>query len=145
MQCNSTTIPVCRIVVLHTGNINIFNTTVYGNIIVCLTRPQQCKAHLIALCFPDIFLVQHCNTKLSFSAPCRNSTVLNSKVLSVTIKPTPASLSSSVVVEFSHLYNVSNMLSFVSKQYQMSSYCRMFQYWFSTLTLMPWFSLFPIH
>ncbi|XP_074540136.1 adhesion G protein-coupled receptor B1 isoform X9 [Halichoeres trimaculatus] len=35
----------------------------------------------------------------------RNSTVLNSKVLSVTIKPTPASLSSSVFVEFSHLYN----------------------------------------
>ncbi|XP_026149529.1 adhesion G protein-coupled receptor B1 [Mastacembelus armatus] len=35
----------------------------------------------------------------------RNSTVLNSKVLSVTIKPTPASLSAPVVVEFSHLYN----------------------------------------
>ncbi|KAM4567594.1 adhesion G protein-coupled receptor B1 isoform 6-T6 [Fundulus diaphanus] len=35
----------------------------------------------------------------------RNGTVLNSKVLSVTIKPTPASLSAPVVVEFSHLYN----------------------------------------
>ncbi|XP_034082414.1 adhesion G protein-coupled receptor B1 isoform X8 [Gymnodraco acuticeps] len=35
----------------------------------------------------------------------RNSTVLNSKVLSVTIKPTPASLSAPVVVEFSHMYN----------------------------------------
>ncbi|KAL3060815.1 hypothetical protein OYC64_015205 [Pagothenia borchgrevinki] len=35
----------------------------------------------------------------------RNTTVLNSKVLSVTIKPTPASLSAPVVVEFSHLYN----------------------------------------
>ncbi|XP_068616631.1 adhesion G protein-coupled receptor B1 [Brachionichthys hirsutus] len=35
----------------------------------------------------------------------RNSTVLNSKVLSVTTKPTPASLSVPVVVEFSHLYN----------------------------------------
>ncbi|XP_074508648.1 adhesion G protein-coupled receptor B1 isoform X7 [Sebastes fasciatus] len=35
----------------------------------------------------------------------RNSTVLNSKVLSVTVKPTPASLSAPVVVEFSHLYN----------------------------------------
>ncbi|XP_044064630.1 adhesion G protein-coupled receptor B1 isoform X12 [Siniperca chuatsi] len=35
----------------------------------------------------------------------RNSTVLNSKVLSVTIKPTPPSLSAPVVVEFSHLYN----------------------------------------
>ncbi|XP_065813688.1 adhesion G protein-coupled receptor B1 isoform X9 [Labrus bergylta] len=35
----------------------------------------------------------------------RNSTVMNSKVLSVTIKPTPASLSAPVVVEFSHLYN----------------------------------------
>ncbi|KAM4736087.1 adhesion G protein-coupled receptor B1 isoform 5-T5 [Anableps anableps] len=35
----------------------------------------------------------------------RNNTVLNSKVLSVTIKPTPASLSAPVVVEFSHLYN----------------------------------------
>ncbi|XP_056290433.1 adhesion G protein-coupled receptor B1 isoform X3 [Pseudoliparis swirei] len=35
----------------------------------------------------------------------RNSTVLNSKVLSVTIKPTPAFLSAPVVVEFSHMYN----------------------------------------
>eukprot|EP00064_Thunnus_orientalis_P000765 superscaffoldBa00000043_g766 len=35
----------------------------------------------------------------------RNSTVLNSKVLSVAIKPSPASLSAPVVVEFSHLYN----------------------------------------
>ncbi|XP_047190205.1 adhesion G protein-coupled receptor B1 isoform X9 [Scophthalmus maximus] len=35
----------------------------------------------------------------------RNSTVLNSKVLSVAVKPTPASLSAPVVVEFSHLYN----------------------------------------
>ncbi|XP_075896893.1 adhesion G protein-coupled receptor B1 isoform X3 [Nelusetta ayraudi] len=35
----------------------------------------------------------------------RNGTVLNSKVLSVTIKPTPASLTAPVVVEFSHLYN----------------------------------------
>ncbi|XP_030013548.1 adhesion G protein-coupled receptor B1 isoform X3 [Sphaeramia orbicularis] len=35
----------------------------------------------------------------------RNSTVLNSKVLSVTIKPTPASIYAPVVVEFSHLYN----------------------------------------
>uniref|UniRef100_A0A8D3CK68 Adhesion G protein-coupled receptor B1a n=1 Tax=Scophthalmus maximus TaxID=52904 RepID=A0A8D3CK68_SCOMX len=32
-----------------------------------------------------------------------NSTVLNSKVLSVAVKPTPASLSAPVVVEFSHL------------------------------------------
>ncbi|KAM3615154.1 uncharacterized protein V6R79_024121 [Siganus canaliculatus] len=35
----------------------------------------------------------------------RNSTILNSKVLSVTIKPTPASLSAPLIVEFSHLYN----------------------------------------
>ncbi|XP_047216464.1 adhesion G protein-coupled receptor B1 isoform X3 [Girardinichthys multiradiatus] len=35
----------------------------------------------------------------------RNSTVLNSKVLTVTIKPTPASLSAPIVVEFSNLYN----------------------------------------
>ncbi|KAL3981279.1 tumor necrosis factor superfamily, member 2 [Sarotherodon galilaeus] len=35
----------------------------------------------------------------------RNSTVLNSKVLSVTLKPTPASLTVPFVVEFSHLYN----------------------------------------
>lgn len=66
----------------------------------------------------------HCELMLAFSSkqhwrwwrlatdgflfPSRNSTVLNSKVLSVTIKPTPASLSAPVVVEFSHLYNVSN-------------------------------------
>ncbi|XP_077382536.1 adhesion G protein-coupled receptor B1 isoform X3 [Festucalex cinctus] len=35
----------------------------------------------------------------------RNGTVLNSKIVSVTIKPTPASLSAPVTVEFSHLYN----------------------------------------
>ncbi|XP_017160642.1 brain-specific angiogenesis inhibitor 1 [Poecilia reticulata] len=35
----------------------------------------------------------------------RNNTILNSKLLSVTIKPLPASLSTPVVVEFSHLYN----------------------------------------
>ncbi|KAM6967523.1 adhesion G protein-coupled receptor B1 [Aplochiton taeniatus] len=35
----------------------------------------------------------------------RNSTVLNSKVVSVTIKPTPPSLSTPVEVEFAHLYN----------------------------------------
>ncbi|XP_061117851.1 adhesion G protein-coupled receptor B1 [Conger conger] len=35
----------------------------------------------------------------------RNSTVLNSKVVSVTIKPTPTFLSAPVEIEFSHLYN----------------------------------------
>ncbi|XP_062847343.1 adhesion G protein-coupled receptor B1 [Trichomycterus rosablanca] len=35
----------------------------------------------------------------------RNSTVINSKVISVTIKPTPSSLSAPVEIEFSHLYN----------------------------------------
>ncbi|XP_058247016.1 adhesion G protein-coupled receptor B1 isoform X11 [Hemibagrus wyckioides] len=35
----------------------------------------------------------------------RNNTVLNSKVISVTIKPTPISLSAPVEIEFSHLYN----------------------------------------
>ncbi|XP_042565036.1 adhesion G protein-coupled receptor B1 isoform X3 [Clupea harengus] len=35
----------------------------------------------------------------------RNSTVLNSKVVSVTIKPTPGPLSTPVEIEFSHLYN----------------------------------------
>ncbi|CAF97520.1 unnamed protein product [Tetraodon nigroviridis] len=37
----------------------------------------------------------------------RNSTVLNSKILSVTIKPSPVLLSAPVVIDFSHLYNVS--------------------------------------
>ncbi len=37
----------------------------------------------------------------------RNSTVLNSKVISVAIKPTPSSLSTPLEIEFSHLYNVS--------------------------------------
>ncbi|KAG9342703.1 hypothetical protein JZ751_015565, partial [Albula glossodonta] len=35
----------------------------------------------------------------------RNSTVVNSKVVSVTIKPTPNFLSAPVEIEFSHLYN----------------------------------------
>uniref|UniRef100_A0A3P9HPV9 Adhesion G protein-coupled receptor B1 n=1 Tax=Oryzias latipes TaxID=8090 RepID=A0A3P9HPV9_ORYLA len=35
----------------------------------------------------------------------RNATVLNSRVLSVSIKPSPPSLAAPVVVEFSHLYN----------------------------------------
>lgn len=37
----------------------------------------------------------------------RNSTVLNSKVISLTIKPTPSSLATPLEIEFSHLYNVS--------------------------------------
>ncbi|XP_051574769.1 adhesion G protein-coupled receptor B1-like isoform X8 [Myxocyprinus asiaticus] len=41
----------------------------------------------------------------SILSPQRNSTVLNSKVISVTIKPTPSSLSTPLEVEFSHLYN----------------------------------------
>lgn len=48
-----------------------------------------------------------------FLSSSRNSTVLNSKVLSVAIKPTPASLSAPVVVEFSHLYNVSNLFIYL--------------------------------
>lgn len=62
-------------------------------------------------------LVTFCDT-IFFLSPCRNSTVLNSKVLSVAIKPSPASLSAPVVVEFSHLYNVSNKYTFVSKWFQ---------------------------
>uniref|UniRef100_W5L1S8 Adhesion G protein-coupled receptor B1 n=1 Tax=Astyanax mexicanus TaxID=7994 RepID=W5L1S8_ASTMX len=44
----------------------------------------------------------------SFPCSYRNSTVLNSKVISVTIRPTPGSLSAPVEIEFSHLYNVSS-------------------------------------
>uniref|UniRef100_A0A8B9H4S7 Adhesion G protein-coupled receptor B1 n=1 Tax=Astyanax mexicanus TaxID=7994 RepID=A0A8B9H4S7_ASTMX len=44
----------------------------------------------------------------SFACSYRNSTVLNSKVISVTIRPTPGSLSAPVEIEFSHLYNVSS-------------------------------------
>ncbi|XP_026857648.2 adhesion G protein-coupled receptor B1 isoform X5 [Electrophorus electricus] len=35
----------------------------------------------------------------------RNNTVLNSKMITVTIKPTPSSLTAPVEIEFSHLYN----------------------------------------
>ncbi|KAJ8352142.1 hypothetical protein SKAU_G00236180 [Synaphobranchus kaupii] len=38
-----------------------------------------------------------------------NSTVLNSKVISVTIKPTPEGLSTPLDIEFSHLHNVSEL------------------------------------
>uniref|UniRef100_A0A673BR64 Adhesion G protein-coupled receptor B1a n=1 Tax=Sphaeramia orbicularis TaxID=375764 RepID=A0A673BR64_9TELE len=51
----------------------------------------------------------------------RNSTVLNSKVLSVTIKPTPASIYAPVVVEFSHLYNVSDVLVIICLDRQLWS------------------------
>uniref|UniRef100_A0A663LQK5 Adhesion G protein-coupled receptor B1 n=1 Tax=Athene cunicularia TaxID=194338 RepID=A0A663LQK5_ATHCN len=37
----------------------------------------------------------------------RNSTVLNSKIISVTVKPFPRSLLTPLEIEFSHLYNVS--------------------------------------
>ncbi|KAJ8353367.1 hypothetical protein SKAU_G00209340 [Synaphobranchus kaupii] len=39
----------------------------------------------------------------------RNSTVLNSKVISVTIKPTLEALSTPLDIEFSHLHNVSEL------------------------------------
>uniref|UniRef100_A0A8C1SBW8 Adhesion G protein-coupled receptor B1 n=1 Tax=Cyprinus carpio TaxID=7962 RepID=A0A8C1SBW8_CYPCA len=45
----------------------------------------------------------------------RNSTVLNSKVISVTIKPTPSSLSTPLEIEFSHLYNVSHLVPVLFK------------------------------
>lgn len=54
----------------------------------------------------SLSVVEPQNTDL-WLCPCRNGTVLNSKVLSVTIKPTPSSLAAPVTVEFSHLYNVS--------------------------------------
>lgn len=38
---------------------------------------------------------------------CRNNTVLNSRVVSVTIKPTPGPLSAPIEIEFSHAHNVS--------------------------------------
>lgn len=37
----------------------------------------------------------------------RNTTVLNSKVISVTVKPPPRSLLTPLEIEFAHLYNVS--------------------------------------
>ncbi|KAI4895283.1 hypothetical protein NFI96_000261 [Prochilodus magdalenae] len=49
-----------------------------------------------------IVLYRNLGTILSLQ---RNSTVLNSKVISVTIRPTPSSLSAPVEIEFSHLYN----------------------------------------
>uniref|UniRef100_A0A7N6A631 Adhesion G protein-coupled receptor B1a n=1 Tax=Anabas testudineus TaxID=64144 RepID=A0A7N6A631_ANATE len=51
----------------------------------------------------ETFLLLCYITKPCFFLPCRNSTVLNSKVLSVAIKPTPASLSAPVVVDSSLL------------------------------------------
>lgn len=46
--------------------------------------------------------------KTSLSHPLhRNSTVLNSKVISVTVKPFPRSFLTPLEIEFSHLYNVS--------------------------------------
>lgn len=51
---------------------------------------------------PVLFMLFH--TLCDFH---RNSTVLNSKVISLTIKPTPSSLATPLEIEFSHLYNVS--------------------------------------
>lgn len=41
------------------------------------------------------------------SVSCRNTTVLNSKVISVTVKPPPRSLRTPLEIEFAHMYNVS--------------------------------------
>lgn len=41
------------------------------------------------------------------SGSCRNTTVLNSKVISVTVKPPPRSLRTPLEIEFAHMYNVS--------------------------------------
>uniref|UniRef100_A0A2K6S4U1 Adhesion G protein-coupled receptor B1 n=1 Tax=Saimiri boliviensis boliviensis TaxID=39432 RepID=A0A2K6S4U1_SAIBB len=43
----------------------------------------------------------------SFLALQRNTTVLNSKVISVTVKPPPRSLRTPLEIEFAHMYNVS--------------------------------------
>lgn len=66
-------------------------------------------------CFSLAKLVLDVDSLLS---PARNGTVLNSKVLSVTIKPTPASLTAPVVIEFSHRYNVSNFFPEQTFRYQ---------------------------
>lgn len=42
-----------------------------------------------------------------FDVP-RNTTVLNSKVISVTVKPPPRSLLTPLEIEFAHMYNVSD-------------------------------------
>lgn len=52
--------------------------------------------------FPPVAIKAHLLTSLP-----RNSTVLNSKVISVTVKPFPRSLLTPLEIEFSHLYNVS--------------------------------------
>uniref|UniRef100_A0A803KJE8 Ankyrin repeat domain-containing protein 37 n=1 Tax=Xenopus tropicalis TaxID=8364 RepID=A0A803KJE8_XENTR len=41
----------------------------------------------------------------------RNTTVLNSKIISVTVKPSPRSIPVPLDIEFSHMYNVINFLS----------------------------------
>ncbi|TRY86371.1 hypothetical protein DNTS_012145 [Danionella cerebrum] len=51
-----------------------------------------------------VFLPPSHTVSLSHASQ-RNQTVLNSKVISVTIKPTPISLSGPLEMEFSHLYN----------------------------------------
>lgn len=44
---------------------------------------------------------------LTLLLPTRNTTVLNSKVISVTVKPPPRSLLTPLEIEFAHMYNVS--------------------------------------
>lgn len=46
------------------------------------------------------------DSPLCFDVP-RNTTVLNSKVISVTVKPPPRSLLTPLEIEFAHMYNVS--------------------------------------
>lgn len=46
------------------------------------------------------------NSLCFFDVP-RNTTVLNSKVISVTVKPPPRSLLTPLEIEFAHMYNVS--------------------------------------
>lgn len=58
------------------------------------------KTHLTAMSHMD-------DADCNLLSLCSNSTLVNSKVVTVIIKPTPALLSSPVEIEFPHLHNVS--------------------------------------
>uniref|UniRef100_A0A7N8YA13 Adhesion G protein-coupled receptor B1a n=1 Tax=Mastacembelus armatus TaxID=205130 RepID=A0A7N8YA13_9TELE len=75
--------------------------TIPKNILSTGKPGESTTSYLFRKIVPLILL--NVTTSIFFFPPYRNSTVLNSKVLSVTIKPTPASLSAPVVVDSSLL------------------------------------------
>lgn len=90
--CHKMAPPLKRLLLQCHFCLNVF----YCNVL----QRTHVKTHLTAISHMN-------NADCDLLSLCSNTTLVNSKVVTVIIKPTPALLSSPVEIEFPHLHNVS--------------------------------------